>query len=127
MIEISKSEFHRHPVSCLDLPVITEKRWFKHDRLLGVVAFDNVDNDWSWAALAEADDGKWRAFDVETSLNSQDAAVKALDAAFRRGRPPRPTRTELLVAKAIRNSGLSSEQFDQELSRIAHEWAARRK
>jgi hypothetical protein len=128
MIEISQIEFDQHPVLNMRLPTVTEKRWFKHEGLLGIVLLDNVDNDWAWVALAEADDGKWRAFDVGHSLTSADVAAQALDAALQEGRrPPHPTKTELLVEKAVRNSGMTHQLFDQELSRIAHEWASRRK
>jgi hypothetical protein len=127
MIEISESEFHQHPVFSLKLPTTTEKRWFKHDRLLGVVVFDNIDNDWAWAALAEADDGKWRAFDVDHSLASADEAAQAQDVVLLGGRPPHFTKTELLAEKAVRNSGMTNEQFDQELRRLANEWASRRR
>lgn len=127
MIEITRAEFYQHSVINMNLPVTTEKRWFKHDKLLGVVVLDNVDNDWGWAALAEADDGKWRAFDVGHSLTSAGAATKALDAVLQKGLPAHPTETELLVEKAVRSSGMTDEQFGQEISRIAHEWAARRK
>jgi hypothetical protein len=126
MIEISQTDFHKHSVFRLNLPVLTEKKWFKHNNLLGTVVFDEVDSDWSWVALAKAENDQYVAFDVGHSLTSAGAATKALDAVLQRGRPAHQTRTELLVAAAVKSSGLTDEEFTQELRKRADEWAARR-
>lgn len=127
MIEINRDEFHQHAVFSMNLPVTTEKRWFKHNELLGTVVFDNVDNDWSWVALAKAENGQYVAFEVGHSLKSAGAATKALDAVLQKGLPAQPTKTELLVEQAVRDSGMTNKEFGAEIERITHEWAARRK
>lgn len=72
-----------------NLGLTTEKRWYKHDTLLGIVLIDNVDNDWSFVALApdarKPHGCAFRAFDVGTSFERIEQAEAALDAALATG------------------------------------------
>lgn len=60
----------------------TEKAWFTHDKLLGIVLFDTVDHDWSFVVLHD-DDG-YRACEVGTSFPDQKAATVALEKVLHR-------------------------------------------
>lgn len=56
----------------------TEKYWFRHGAMLGVVLFDNVDKDWSWVALGQDQHGIFCAFDFGVSNSTSAEAVMKL-------------------------------------------------
>ena len=69
--------------------ITTEKVWFKHNDLLGIVLLDNIDKDWSFVALAP-DARKplglaFRCFDVGVSFKTPQLAEAALASAFDTG------------------------------------------
>ena len=86
MIEIKQSEFEQYPVfggpnlikELYGVQATSERFWFKHDDMLGIVLFDNIDGDWSMIALAKDNVGVYRGFEVACSYRTAAAAKRAL-------------------------------------------------
>jgi len=83
-------------------PYTTEKAWYRHENLLGVVLLDNIDNDWSFVALSKQE-GSYKAFDVETSFPTQEEATAALQRVFARG-PKKKKAPPLLIDTIYRDT-----------------------
>jgi len=87
--EITACEFNHHkigrritPVSrMIGRPAHTEVEWYRQGVLLGSVILDNIDNDWSFVALAKPAN-EYVAFDLGTSFPSIEAARAALEKAL---------------------------------------------
>lgn len=79
-LEISKEQFHS--IANLDPPpsqvFTTERAWFQHGDMLGVVLHDNVDHDWSFVVLARDLSEQHRCFNLGTDYQSQDQATRAM-------------------------------------------------
>jgi len=82
-------------------PFTTEKAWYRQGDLLGVVLLDNIDNDWSYVALSKQG-GSYKAFEVETSFQTQEQATAALQETLDRG--PKKEKTELLIDQLYRQT-----------------------
>ena len=80
----------------------TEKAWYRHDNLLGVVLLDNIDNDWSFVALSKQE-GSYKAYEVETSFPTQEEATAALERAVARG-PKKKKAPPLLIDTIYRDT-----------------------
>lgn len=79
MIKISKEEFHAHHVYSESGETFeTERAWFKHGELLGVVMQGNSKGDWRFVALAENPIGVFRAIDADIGLATEQAATDSL-------------------------------------------------
>ena len=72
------------------LGLTTEKFWYSHGELLGIVLLDNVDHDWSFVALANDLRNSFRCYDVGTSFRTPELAQAALATAFEIG-PDKPS------------------------------------
>ncbi|PWT76439.1 MAG: hypothetical protein C5B60_04120 [Chloroflexi bacterium] len=88
-------------------PYTTEKAWYRYDHpvsgiLLGIVLFDNVDNDWSYVAQSRKPGDTYKAFEVETSFPTQEDATAALQETLERG--PKKEKTELLIDQLYRQT-----------------------
>ena len=89
MKEITAIEFNRHkigrritPVSqMIGRPAHTEIEWYRQGPLLGAIIFDNIDNDWSFVALAKPAT-EYVAFDLGVSLPCIEGARAALEKAL---------------------------------------------
>jgi hypothetical protein len=89
MKEITAKEFNHHkigrrvtPVSRLiGRPAHTEIEWYRQGALLGAVILDNIDNDWSFVALAKPAN-EYIMFDLGVSFSSIEAARAALEKAL---------------------------------------------
>jgi hypothetical protein len=89
MEEITALEFNRRrigrrvtPVSLMiGRPAHTEVEWHRKGILLGTVILDNIDNDWSFVALAKPTN-EYTVFDLRTSFPSIEAARAALATAL---------------------------------------------
>ena len=85
MEEITAREFNRHNIGqrvtpasqMIGRPVHTEIEWYRHGILLGIVILDNIDNDWSFVALAKPAD-RYTVFDLGHSFSSIETARTAL-------------------------------------------------
>jgi hypothetical protein len=83
--EITASEFNRHKIGrritpasqMIGRPVHTEIEWYRQRILLGIVILDNVDNDWSFVALAKPAN-EYTVFDLGHSFSSIKIARAAL-------------------------------------------------
>jgi hypothetical protein len=83
MREISKGTYEGlggiHSVSPF---TTTEKVWYMHADRLGIVLLDNIDNDWSFVALAHDPRCRigmaYRCYDVGASFKTFDLAEAAL-------------------------------------------------
>lgn len=62
--------------------VVTEVEWFSDDdeRVLGIVALDNTDQDWSWMVLGRDEAGLFRAIDLGVSILTREEARTLLAA-----------------------------------------------
>lgn len=79
MKEISKAEFDACGVgrgSGVE-NTFTEKRWFCHAQLLGVIVFDS-DCQWGWVTLAKHKDDLYRGVDLGHSITTQHEAIAEL-------------------------------------------------
>lgn len=67
----------RLPVACY---VCTEIEWYadEKERVLGLLAIDNADHDWSWMVLGRDEAGLFRAIDFGVSLPTEEAARTVL-------------------------------------------------
>lgn len=83
MEEISQEAYSKYPCAKPPGAVFTEKQWFQHEHLLGVVVFDH-DGEWAWVVLAKHDDGRYRAIDYGASLSTKSVAVGELGKALAR-------------------------------------------
>lgn len=93
LVSISEHEFRAYAVFKAQGSPTTEKAWFRYGEYSEIVLIDNVDNDWSFVALADSR-GQFRCVDVGTSFLTQAAATEALGlalqavAAFVDAQPP---------------------------------------
>jgi hypothetical protein len=92
MQPISKELYERLGGLHRPTELTTEKAWYVHDTLLGIILLDNVDNDWSFVSLA-ADPRRpqgmlYRAFDVGVNYKTFDKAYTALKRALAAGPEP---------------------------------------
>jgi hypothetical protein len=84
MTEITQEEFSKYDVvKPGSNPFTTEMAWFKHGDMLGIVLLDKTDHDWSFVALEQDADGRYRGFDLGVSRPSKDAARSDLEKIFR--------------------------------------------
>jgi hypothetical protein len=83
MKQISAREFNHHPIGRRITPVsfCTEVEWYRQGILLGIVILDDIDNDWTFVALAKPAD-KYIVFDLGHSFSCIDAARAALEKAL---------------------------------------------
>jgi hypothetical protein len=100
MEEITAIEFNRHkigwrmPASLLiGQPAHTEIAWYRQGPLFGALHLDNIDNDWSFVALARPAN-EYVAFDLGVSFSSIEAARTALKKAL-----------QIPPAEALREAG----------------------
>lgn len=76
--KISKTEFDAFgPTRLAGIEtIVEEKAWFQDDagNLLGLVALDKMDKDWSFGLLGRDEQGRFRMFNSRVSLDSQEHA-----------------------------------------------------
>jgi hypothetical protein len=82
MIELSEEQFDAFPVYRDAMPWLKERRWFRHNDMLGILIFDEADQDWSFVALARDESGIYRGFDLGTSFGSASEAIASLEKAI---------------------------------------------
>jgi HJR/Mrr/RecB family endonuclease len=80
--EISENKFYSYNVqkSPMASMIGEEVEWFQDEEnnLLGTVIQDKIDKDWGYVLMAKESDGKFRAIEVNASLESTDAAETEL-------------------------------------------------
>lgn len=83
MKKITKDEFKALTPPYPQFGMTTERGWYQHASLLGIVLLDNIDHDWSFVALGKDSDGTYRAFDSGVNHPSYEAAETALEKVLR--------------------------------------------
>jgi hypothetical protein len=82
MKQFTEEEFQRFPL--YPNPVKgwfnREEEWWSdnHERVLGVVALDLVDKDWSWVVLGKDESGIFRGIDLQVSISDPERARQEL-------------------------------------------------
>lgn len=71
--EFDKHDPFRHPMASL---TVEEVAWFADSKrnIIGAVARDKFDKDWSWVVMGRDPKGKFRAIDLQVSLPSESVA-----------------------------------------------------
>jgi hypothetical protein len=83
MKQITTDEFNQHKIGrrITPIPFCTEVEWYRQGVLLGIVILDDIDNDWSFVALAKPA-AEYIAFDLGHSFSCIEAARAALEKAL---------------------------------------------
>ena len=92
MKQITKANFDKHGIGRQPSPVeimtgarpTEERAWFIHEKLLGIVLFDLIDHDWSFAALHRENDC-YCCFDVGVGYGTFVQAIQALEKCLKLG------------------------------------------
>lgn len=78
--QISQEEFQNYNFENYTTFVAKEKSWYADDgaNIIATILLDNFDKDWSYVILGKDEDGKYRAIEVEVSIEEVNDAIKNL-------------------------------------------------
>lgn len=123
MKELTKEEFETfHVVRMQSNGMFTEKRWYHHNNMLGIIIFDH-DNEWAIVVLAQNEEKLYCAVDTNVGFKTQDIAIENLALLFKEceSEPPPcgPPLTAIEAAKIVNaKTGLSVDEIIEGMESI---------